>query len=252
MEKSVADAIAEMNAPAKLPRRFYDAVSVADQGNGYVVELDKRILRTPGKKELLLPTKALAQKIADEWQAQSEQIDMSQMPLTRLANAAWDGVRPRMVEVCEDIVKYAGSDLLCYRADHPQELIALQEKSWDPILAWAKESYEISLEATSGIMPVAQSEDALAKLREVIVTRYKDAYQLAALHALTSLSGSAILSFAHGEGHLSVMQLWQAAHVDEDWQNSRWGIDDEAQTRRELREAELMAASTMLVLAREV
>ncbi len=254
VSKSVAEAIAAQQSGAKLPRRFYKDVSVAakdiDGGAGFVVLLDGRALRSPGKTQLALPSEVLAARIAQEWQRQETQIDLAAMPLTRLAYRAIDLVQGNQAETRREIVKYASSDLLCYRADQPQELIARQALLWDPVLAWANEVHEIDLNVATGIVPVRQSDAALGALDTKIASAYGDPFLLAALHVLTTLSGSALLAFAHGQGQLSAGACWDAAHVDEDWQIEKWGEDDEAVKARAARRSEFDTASEVLKLLR--
>ena len=205
-------------------------------------------MRTPAKNRLLLPTAALAAAIAQEWQAQVDVIDPAEMPLTKIANTGIDGVADNMVDVRREIVAYASNDLLCYRAEHPQELVDRQARSWDPVLAWAEKECGIALKVATGIMPVAQSQDALSAADAA--WRELDAMALAAGHVLVSLSGSNLLALALVRGYMDTDAAWAAAHVDEDWQISQWGEDAEAQARRELRHREFQAAAEFLRLAR--
>jgi chaperone required for assembly of F1-ATPase len=228
-----------------LPKRFYKSVIVAEQGPGdYRIRLDGRPLRTPAKAELALPTAALAQAIAAEWEAQGEQIDPTSMPLTRLANSAIDGVKPRREQVRADIAKYAGSDLLCYRAEAPEALQRRQSEVWDPILRWADEALGAHFVTGMGLMPVAQSDAAKAAVARAVADY--DGFALAALHVMTTLMGSVLLALAHARGHLTAEQAWAAAHVDEDWQISKWGEDAEAKARRTRRWSEMQSASRLL------
>jgi chaperone required for assembly of F1-ATPase len=203
-------------------------------------------MRTPAKKALLLPTRKLADAVAAEWEAQTSRIDPATMPLTRLANSAIDGVMGREAEVRADIVKYAGSDLLCYRAQRPPELVRRQAEAWDPVLAWAREVLGASFHITHGIMPTIQPAPAAASVARAIEAH--GAFDLAPLHVMTTLMGSALLALAHARGHLTADQAWAAAHIDEDWQISQWGEDAEAQGRRERRWLEMRAASQLIQL----
>ena len=168
------------------------------------------------------------------------------MPLTRLANSAIDGVRGREAEVQADIVKYAGSDLLCYRATEPEELVRRQAELWDPVLAWGREALGAHLQVAKGVMPVTQPEAAQQAVARALDGQ--DAFALAALHVMTTLMGSALLALAHARGRLTAEQAWAAAHVDEDWQIGTWGEDAEAVARRRRRWSEMQAASRMLRL----
>jgi chaperone required for assembly of F1-ATPase len=193
-----------------------------------------------------VPTRALAEAIAGEWEAQREHIDPAGMPLTRLVNSAIDGVQVHEAELRADIVKYAANDLLCYRASEPELLVRRQADFWDPVLAWSRGALGARFEVTGGIMPVAQPEAAKSTVAEAL--EGFDAFSLAALHVMTTLMGSALLALAHARGHLTAEAAWTAAHVDEDWQIGRWGEDVEAAARRQRRWTEMQAASRLLVL----
>jgi chaperone required for assembly of F1-ATPase len=232
------------DGPRPLPKRFYTNVTAAPRSTGFAVLLDARAARTPKKRELVLPTLALAQAIAEEWDAQRSAIDPAGMPLTRLVNTVLDGVEGRESEVRADIVKYAGSDLLCYRAEDPEKLVALQAATWDPVLSWAGASLGIPLALSGGVMPVRQSQEALDAVASAVAML--DAFRLAALHVMVTLTGSAILGLAVLHGHLSPEAAWSAAHVDEDWQIARWGEDAEASARRARRWADMRAAADLL------
>jgi chaperone required for assembly of F1-ATPase len=228
-------------------KRFYEAVSVEDRGGeGAAVLLDGKGVRTPGKAALALPTRALAEAIAEEWRAQGDRIDPLSMPLTRLANSAIDGVVGREQAVIDDIMAHAGSDLLCYRANAPDALVQAQSKHWDPVLAWAKTALGAPLFLAEGVKHVAQPESSLRWLREAVAGR--DAFSLAALHVMAALSGSAVLALAVAEGRLTPEQAWEAAHVDEDWQIGQWGEDAEAKQRRINRRRDFDAAAKVLAL----
>jgi chaperone required for assembly of F1-ATPase len=203
-------------------------------------------MRTPAERPFAVPTRALAEAIAGEWKAQGERIDPATMPLTRLANSALDGVAGREIDVRAEIVEYAGSDLLCYRASEPAGLVERQALLWDPVLAWARDALGARFQVATGLMPVAQSERARSTIAGALGGL--DAFNLAALHVMTTLTGSALLALAHARGRLTVDGAWAAAHVDEDWQISQWGEDAEAAARRRRRWAEMQAASRVLVL----
>lgn len=232
-----------------LPKRFYTDVTVADESGESLaaILLDGRPVRTPGKKALAVPSAALAEAIADEWRAQRDEIDPRTMPLTRLVNSAIDGVTGREAAVIDDILNHAGADLLCYRASGPEGLLVRQAEAWDPVLAWAAGALGAPLSLAEGVMHVPQPEASLAALRTEIAAL--DAYALAALHVMTTLTGSALLPLAVARGELSPEAAWEAAHVDEDWQISQWGEDAEAQMRRETRKADFDAAARLLALS---
>jgi chaperone required for assembly of F1-ATPase len=233
---------------ADLPKRFYQRVDVADRDGGFALLLDGKPVRTPGKRTLLLPSRALADAIAEEWRAQKERIDPATMPLTKLANSAIDGVKGREAEVIGDILNYAGSDLLCYRADGPGGLVEAQRAHWDPVLAWAKSALDVQLALAEGIVHVAQPQAALDRLREAL--KAHDPFGLAALHVMTGLTGSALLALAVALGEMSAEEAWKAAHVDEDWQIAQWGEDAEAASRRAARWRDFDAAARSLALVK--
>ena len=228
------------------PKRFYRAVSVDGVAPAFRVLLDGKPMRTPAKRELALPARPLAEAVAAEWEAQGDRIDPGTMPLTRLVNTALDGVAGREAEVRADIAKYAASDLVCYRAEGPPELVRRQAEAWNPILAWAREILGVYLVAGQGIVPVAQPQAAGAAIESALAGL--DVFALTAHHVMSTLMGSALLALAHARGRLSAEEAWAAAHVDEDWQISKWGWDAEAKARRDRRRAEMQAASRLLVL----
>ncbi len=226
-----------------LRRRFYAQASVAKETDGYAVRLDGKPVHSPARRILAAPTRALAEAMAAEWQAQRDVIDPSTMPLTRLANAIIDGVADRPEPVAAEIVKYCGSDLLFYRARNPAELVERQRRHWDPVLAWAAHALGQRFVLGEGVVHVAQPEQALAAIHAAIPD---DPWRLGALHAATTLLGSALLALALAYGKLSVDEAWQAAHVDEDWNMEEWGRDALALERRAFRFAELKAAAAVL------
>lgn len=231
-----------------LPRRFYREARVEPRDGAFVLTLDGRPARTPGRQALALATTALGEAVAAEWQAQGDEVDPATMPLTRLANSAIDGVAPNMAAVTEDLLKYAGSDLTCYRAGEPERLAAEQGSAWDPILAWARDALGARFVLGEGVMFVGQPEPALAAVQASLV-RVTSPFALAALHVMTTLTGSVLIALAHAAGRLSAEEAWAAAHVDERFQESVWGEDEEALKRRALRRADFMAASRLYALA---
>jgi chaperone required for assembly of F1-ATPase len=208
-------------------KRFWKDVAVTKQADGYGVALDGRPVRTPGKTPLILPTRLLAEWVAQEWEAQAEKIDPMGMPATRTANSAIDKVTPQKAEVAAMLAAYGGSDLLCYRADGPVELVTRQTDEWNPLLDWAAERYDARLIVTTGVMPVAQDSAALVRLAAEVGSQ--DVFRLAAFHDLVALSGSLILALAVCEGRLDPETAWSLSRIDEDWQAQQWGRDDEAE-----------------------
>jgi chaperone required for assembly of F1-ATPase len=237
-----------------LPRRFYQSATIAPvaraagEAQSYRLLLDGKALRTPAKADFVVPTRDLAEAVAAELLAQEERIDPANMPLTRLVNSAIDGVAGRRAEVSAEIVKYVLSDLVCYRAADPVELVRRQAEAWDPILDWCGEALGIGLERATGIVPVAQPETAGAVLAAWLATL--NAFELAAVHTMTTLMGSAVLALAHARDRLQCGTAWAAAHIDEDFQAEKWGVDSIAQARREQQWRQMQAASLLLRLGR--
>lgn len=207
-------------------KRFWKEVSVAEAEDGHLVHLDGRELRTPLKSRLPLPSRALAEAMAQEWEAQQDEVKPQQMPFTRTANSAVDKVRPQRDEVAAMLAAYAETDLLCYRAEGPEELAARQAAAWDPLLDWAAETYGARLVVQQGIMPRAQDPAALRALAATLDDM--EPFQLAAFHDLVALPGSLILALATIEGVAPAETLWEAARLDDAWQEEQWGADEEA------------------------
>ena len=233
---------AEPSHESTLPKRFYDAVEVVAEGGAHAIRLDGRPVRTPGRAVLVVPSEAVAAAIAGEWDAQRERIDPRTMPATRLANTALDGVANEMQGVKEDVVRYAGSDLVCYRAGAPDALVQREAEAWDPYLDWAQTSLGVNLVLAEGVMHVDQPPQAIAAI-SAAVGQVDDPFRLAALHVMTSLTGSALIALAVLRGRTDVDTAWHAAHVDEDWNSEQWGEDEEAQALRRRREAEMRVAA---------
>jgi chaperone required for assembly of F1-ATPase len=231
-----------------LPRRFYSEVSVSERAPFHIL-LDGRQIKTPKKRALALPTQSLAAAIADEWRAHADLIDPGRMPLTRFANTAIDAVADTLDAVADDIAAYAGSDLVCYRAETPEKLVELQAEHWDPIVAWVNETLQTEFRVVFGIVHVAQPPAAIAAYENALAPL--DAMRLTGLHVLTTLTGSALITLAQDLGWLSADAAWKAAHVDEDYQIANWGEDSEAIARRRGRRVEFDAAVRFLSLLRK-
>jgi chaperone required for assembly of F1-ATPase len=231
------------------PKRFYRKAGIAEAEGGFALALDGRHARTPGRSALVLPTRALAEAVAAEWNEQGDTIDPTTMPLTRLANSAIDGVAPRIDEVRADLLRYAGSDLVVYRAAEPERLVAEQAAAWDPVHAWARDRLGAHFLLSEGVTFVEQPEEAVAAIGREL-ERETSPFGLAALHVLTTLTGSVLIALMHAAGDLEIAAAWKAAHADELFQESRWGEDYEASERRRKRETEFRAASRLLELTR--
>jgi len=218
------------------PKRFYKSVDFAKKGGSYSILLDGRPISTPARAPLTVPVEKLARIMVAEWDAQEDKIDPETMPMTKRANTAIDRVRGREKEVVADIVSYAATDLLCYRTDSPQGLIQKQCTLWDPILAWAMDDLGAHFNVQTGISHIEQPPASLATISKSL--EGLDYLALTPLHTMTTLTGSALLVLAHLRSRLMAEEVWAATHVDEDWQISKWGEDDEAQARRAIRRAE--------------
>lgn len=230
-----------------LPKRFYEKAEAAEIEGGWGVMLDGRPVRTPAKVILSVPRRELAEALAQEWQDQVEVIDPNRMPLTRLVNSALDSVSRELGPVRAEIVKYAGSDLICYRAEGPDRLVAQQAAAWNPVLDWAHDHLGVRFVLAEGVMFVSQPPEALDAVEREVESL--DVLRLSALSTAMTLTGSTLISLALLRGRLSLQESWEAAHVDEDWNIELWGADDEAMERRAARFEEMQAAAQLMRLA---
>jgi len=224
-------------------KRFYKR---AEAGEGRDILLDGRPVRTPGRAPLVAPTAALAEEIADEWNMQGDVIDPRAMPLTGLANAAIDRVAPDPRAFADGLAAYGESDLLCYRAEGPDSLAARQSEIWDPILAWAQQRYDVVFELAMGVIHMPQPPETIARLGAAVASR--DAFRLAGLSPLVTISGSLIVALALAEGTISLDAAWAAASLDEQWQAEQWGEDAEAAAALANRRRDFAAAARFLAL----
>jgi chaperone required for assembly of F1-ATPase len=228
-------------------KRFWTAAGVAADPEGWAVVLDGRPVKTPAKARLILPTERLARAVAEEWDAQQGEVRPALMPLTRTANSAIDKVAPMAAAVVEEIARYGGTDLLCYRATAPTGLIARQAAAWDPWLDWIA-GQGAALRVTSGIVHVAQPEDSLDRLTAQVARRSH--FELAALYDLVAITGSLVLGLAVAEGRLEASDAFDLARVDEDWQAEQWGIDDEAAESAQVKRQAMRDAGRFFRLCR--
>jgi chaperone required for assembly of F1-ATPase len=225
-------------------KRFYKDVSVADRR----ILLDGKTLKTPRGAVLVLPATALAEAVGEEWRAQGDEIVPADMPLTKLANTAIDGVTPRREEVIAEVMAFARHDHLCYRTDTPAELVARQNAAWDPLLDWAAERYGAPLMTAHGVTSIAQPESSLAALRTAVEAF--DSFALAALHVVASIAGSLVLALAVADKRLAPGEAFAVSQVDERFQAEKWGLDAEAEARARRLAKELDAAARFMDLAR--
>ena len=241
-------AMARKDLKTSLPKRFWKEVTLGSHEAGaYAILLDGRVARTPARQILAFQDQALAELLRQEWADVGAVIDPAQMPLTRLVNSGLDGVSQQMEAVQLDAARYAASDLLCYRAEHPEKLVLRQRASWDPLLDWLDKRYGARLVTGAGVMYVPQSPEAVLHLQQAVMAIAKP-LPLTALHALTTLTGSLVLALALAEHHCSLAEIWALAHLDEDFQMEIWGQDEEALARRAQRFREAQAAASLLSL----
>jgi chaperone required for assembly of F1-ATPase len=226
-----------------LRRRFYTAAGVIEGPAGFEIALDGRPIRTPARHPLAFPNRALAEVVAAEWDAQTEFIEPARMPLTRLANTIIDGVVAAPDAVAAEVEKYLGSDLLFYRAEGPERLVERQKEQWDPVLKWANHALGARFLTGTGVMPLLEPQSALAAAAAAIP---REPWRLGAVHAVTTLTGSALLALALAHRAISCDAAWAAAHVDDDWNTEFWGEDALAFQRRASRFAEMQAAARVL------
>jgi chaperone required for assembly of F1-ATPase len=224
-------------------KRFYARADVAETADGFAITLDDKPIRTPSGRALTAPSREIADAMAGEWAAQAELIDPLTMPFTRFANSVIDAVVDRVDAVTADVAKYLESDLLFYRAGHPEALVAREAAHWDPILFWAADVLGAHFILAEGIVHVRQPDTAVAAARAALPS---DPWSIAALHVITTLTGSALLALALLHGVLDQDQVWAAAHVDEDWNIEKWGIDEEVAARRASRSVDFKAAAGIL------
>ncbi|KAA6405549.1 ATP12 family chaperone protein [Candidatus Tokpelaia sp.] len=266
-------------APPLLPRRFYKNVQVApvageSAGSAatapaaageivaeiameqaacphFTILLDGRPVKTPARRPLIVPCRALAELIAEEFRAQENTVNPALMPVNRLANTVIDGLSANQQPVREDILRYSAGDMVFYRADSPRELAEKQAQGWDKVLDWAWEIMEAEFQAGTGVMFISQKPEALAAVSAYLRQRLSPAtactpFALAALHVMTCVSGSALLAFMVESGALAVREAWQLAQIEEDWTMAQWGQDAEAAQRRAGRERDFYAAAAVL------
>lgn len=227
-------------------KRFWTDVAVTREGDAYGIALDGRPVRTPRRAALAVPTPALAEAIADEWRAVGDAIDPRAMPLTGLANAAIDTIAHDPAAFAEGLARYGESDLLYYRAELPEPLVARQQAAWDPLLDWARERYDVHFETATGVMHKAQPPATVARLAEA--TRARTAFELAGLSHIITVTGSLVLALALLEGAADGDAIWHAARIDDDWQVEMWGEDDLATQATAAHKADFDAGARFLSL----
>lgn len=229
-----------------LPAKFYKQASFAEEGGVYHLLLDGKKARTPSKNGLAVKTGVAAALLAAEWNAQERVVDPAEMHVTRIVNAAIDHVAAKRDEVAAEIVKYAGSDLVCYRAGEPEKLVDRQRLVWDPVVDWMRDAFGIRLNLAEGVIFVAQSPETMARIGDIL-DEYEDPVALSALSVLTTLSGSVALALAVAKRRLGPTEAYDASELDADFTAEVWGADEEALHRRARRKAEFDSAARLLL-----
>jgi chaperone required for assembly of F1-ATPase len=243
--KSPLDPMESARRSGRTPqrKRFYARADIAEVDGGFSITLDGKPIKTPSGRQVIAPVRSVAEAVAAEWNAQSQTIDPLTMPLTRFANSVVEGVIGNADAVVDDVAKYLKSDLLFYRAGHPEALVAREAAHWDPILFWAADALGAHFILAEGIVHVDQPDSAVAAARAALPS---DPWEIAAVHVVTTLTGSALLALALFHGVLDADRIWAAAHVDEDWNSEQWGIDEEVAARRAARLVDFEAAAGLL------
>jgi chaperone required for assembly of F1-ATPase len=232
-----------MTLPAH-PRRFYKTADVVETQGGFGVSLDGRVPKTPAKANLVLPNLTLAKLVAAEWHAQDEVVIPASMPLTRLVNVAIDRAAQTREAMIDEVVKYAGTDLVCYRAPTPKTLVAAQAQAWDPLMDWAADKYGVQLATTFDPMAIAQPVASISALR-LAITNY-DNWHLTALAFANGLAGSAIVALALVDRYIDGEAAFKAIRVEENWQAARWGADPDEEHVANARRLDLIAVSALV------
>lgn len=230
----------------KTIKRFYKLAAVAETEGGFAIQLDGRNIKTPAMKQLVVPTKALADSIAAEWNEQGEEVRPSLMPMTQLASTALDRMGPERPVIQEQMAKFATTDLLCYRAEFPPDLVKRQTTQWHPLLEWAAETLGATLVTTPNIIAIEQPADALAALNARLDSY--DIWRLTTAQAACAASGSLVLALALTDGRITGAETFELSQLDETYQIEQWGEDYEAADRRDALKRDILAAERLLGL----
>jgi len=227
-------------------KRFWETAKAIATDTGFAIALDGRRVKTPAKADLSLPTVALANAVAGEWNAVGESIDPREMPLTGLANAAIDRIAPDREVFASGIARYGESDLTCYRAEGPDLLVRWQQEAWDALLDWARRRYDVDFAICTGVMHVAQPAETVRKLSHEITVL--DCFQLAGISPMVTIGGSLVAALAVYEEMMPAEAAWEAVSLDERWQLEQWGDDTEARAALDARRRDFLAAARFLEL----
>ena len=228
-------------------KRFWKNVHVVSSETGYLIKLDDKILKTPAKKQMLLPTEALAKKVASEWGKQVEEVDPTSMPFTKSSNAALDKVSEQFEEVSSLLGEYGDTDLLYYRADSPPELQKRQKTGWDPIVNWAENTFKVQINCGMGIVYIPQDAKLFSEIN--IKINSLSIFELTAFYDMVSITGSLILGLAIINGRLSAEEAYQLSRIDEQWQLEQWGEDEEAQVASNLKNMAILHSEEFFALS---
>ncbi|AFR26474.1 ATPase [Bartonella quintana] len=228
-----------------LQKRFYKEVKISCEEGGFSVFLDGCSVKTPAKRHFLVPTEVFAAFVAQEFKSQKEVIDPTKMPMTRLVNTVIDGIADDMQVVFEDLLRFVACDMIFYRAQTPKELVQRQCEQWDPLLDWAEEKLGSRFHLAEGLMHIEQPWEAIQAVSNYL-RKVESPYMLAALHTMTTLTGSALIALAVAGGKVDSDHAWNIAHLDENWMMEQWGADEETMARRAYKKAEFNAAATII------
>ncbi|WP_455481519.1 ATP12 family chaperone protein [Bartonella sp. B35(2025)] len=228
-----------------LPKRFYKEVKIRCEESGFSILLDECPVKTPARHHFLVPTEIFAKLVVQEFESQKEVIDPVKMPITRLVNTVLDGVAGNMQVIFEDLLRFVTCDMIFYRAKAPKELVQRQCEQWDPLLNWVEEELGSHFNLTEGLMYVEQPREAIQAVSNYL-RRVESPYMLAALHTITTLTGSTIIALAIAAGRIDSDHAWDIAHLDENWTMEQWKTDEETMARRAYKKIEFTAAVTII------
>lgn len=225
-------------------KRFYKTAGIAREGDGFAVQLDGRPIRTPARRLMAMPTEALARLVADEWDAQGEDVDRMAMPLNRMCGTAIDDLAGKRAGTVRAIAAYGETDMICYWADDPQKLVEKQQATWRPLLDWAEQRFDLRLQAAASVLPIAQPPGTVQRLHRIADTY--DNFRLVGLSVAAGNAASVVIGLALVERRLSGAEAFEAAQLDESFQIAEWGLDDEAEHRRATQKAEFESVERLI------
>ena len=238
----------KMTEKKYIARRFYQEVNVIKLERGFAVELDGRLVKTPLGQPQILTSKDLAIAIAHEWASQEKIIVPETMPLTGYANSSIDRIEKNRESILKEILNFAETDLLCYRANEPIDLVSRQNSHWQPLLDWAADTMKIKLKVTTGILHIKQPLRAIDTLAKLL--RGKNDMELAGIISLTTACGQIILALALAKGRIDIKEALVCTQLEQIYQNERWGVDEETRIRQVSLETEIATATKFLSLLR--